>query len=92
MAKENLQVVAYRNANGQFMSAYDYERTYGDLRQGESISLNDPETRAIIRDISGEPRPRRRYEPIHNVLYLVWIAGSAFAIFTAFFLGAIVYR
>jgi hypothetical protein len=74
------------------MTRFDYERTYGDLREGVSVDLNDPEVQESIRDISGPPKPHKHYEPIHNIFYLVWLMATGFAVFTAFFLGSLAYR
>jgi hypothetical protein len=70
------------------MSKFDYERTFGELEE-----LSDPEVVASIRELS-RPRPVvvEPYKPIRNLFYLLWLVGSAFGIFVAFFLGSLVYR
>ncbi len=82
-----------RNSRGQFARQFplEYEQMkaqdFFDTRS--PLDLNDPETRAAIRDISGTPRQWQpvKQEPVRWGLWAVWTLSSLAGIIAAYLIG-----
>lgn len=77
----------YHDKSGRFASAPDLSRTYGTLEEGEEVDLHKEDTVIVYEPVVySEP-----YEQIHNVFYVLWLVGTAVAVFISFFLGSLAY-